>query len=69
MTLIDIGCNLGAFTLAAAMNGFPVLCVEALHQSLERLDESLIDNGLKEYVTLLHNAVVEKRGTYQVNVM
>nr|KAG5701084.1 hypothetical protein BaRGS_008805 [Batillaria attramentaria] len=61
ISLLDIGCNVGAFTVAAAGIGFEVLAVDAMNTSLALMATSLCLNNLTSRVTTLHNAVSEKR--------
>lgn len=56
--LVDIGANVGAFTLAAAAAGYSVIAVEAMAMNQHALRASLCANpGLAERVTLIPSAV------------
>lgn len=61
ISLVDIGCNIGTFTVLAAALGFEVLGVDALDENLKRLDTSLRVNQLTSRVTLVHNGLSNKR--------
>jgi len=39
--LLDIGCNLGGISLAAAANGFNSVCIEALPSNARRIAATL----------------------------
>ena len=43
--LLDVGCNLGGISLAAAANGFDSVCIEALPSNSRRIAASLILNS------------------------
>lgn len=58
--LIDLGANLGQYTLLAAHAGRNALAVEARLTHVRMLHHSLVLNGLQERVTLLHNAISDR---------
>ncbi len=58
---LDIGANMGFFTLLAAASGWTTIAVEALPANAQLLSHSLRFNGLSSRVTL-HNRVVGEPG-------
>ncbi|BFY99310.1 hypothetical protein BsWGS_02350 [Bradybaena similaris] len=60
MVLVDLGCNVGVFTLPAAKMGMEVVAVDSMLSSLQLLQRSLLINGLSCHVTLIHNALYRK---------
>ncbi|BFZ16412.1 hypothetical protein BsWGS_19451 [Bradybaena similaris] len=61
IALIDLGCNIGVFTIPAAKIGMEVIAVDTMLDSLRLLQRSLLINDLTCPVTLVHNAVHRKR--------
>jgi len=57
MDVLDLGANLGLFTLPAAMMGRRVLAVEALPKHAHMLRASIRANNFQDKVTLLNNAI------------
>ena len=57
LSLIDIGCNIGAFTLPVANMKRKVVAVDMMEDNLAYIKKSLIDADILEYVQLVHNAV------------
>ena len=55
--LLDVGCNIGMFTLMAAGLGRRVLAVDAVAENLAYVHASLEKDGRTELVTLVHNSV------------
>ena len=60
MEMLDIGCNIGCYTLMAAKLGHKVLAVDPLKQNLVLLSRSLRQGNIAENVTLLINAVSDR---------
>ena len=58
--LLDVGCNIGVFTLMAAKLGHHVVAVDPFRQNLFLLARSLVLGQLNANVTLLHNAIGDK---------
>lgn len=69
MTFIDLGCNIGAYTLFVASLGVQVVSVDAFDKNLELLAESLEINSLKPNVTLVHNAISDKHENVTLEVV
>ena len=59
---IDIGANIGVYTLAVASVGRQVVAVEPSLSNIKRLQKSLYTGNLRDKVTLIKNAVSSKRG-------
>jgi len=57
---LDIGCNIGVFTLMAAKLGHRVVSVDPLRKNLFLLSRSLEQGQLTANVTLINNAVGDK---------
>ncbi|XP_059145812.1 uncharacterized protein LOC131932936 [Physella acuta] len=68
MVLVDLGCNVGVFTLPAAQMGMEVIGVDSMMLSLKLLQRSLFINGLSCRVTLINNALYSKRVPMRVAV-
>lgn len=80
LQFMDIGANLGVFSLAMAKFGRQVIAVEPLSINLHRFCSSIMAGKLTERITLVYNALSNKRenvslgidrqnigGTYVVN--
>lgn len=63
VSLVDIGCNVGTFSVVAAALGYEVLAVDAMVESVNLVHASLAVNNLTQRVTLVHNAVSDVRET------
>lgn len=61
-TFVDLGANLGVFTLTMAMLGVPVIAIDCQHSSVERLVSSIEDNHLENYVKVIYNALLSRTG-------
>ncbi|XP_052761803.1 uncharacterized protein LOC128204427 [Mya arenaria] len=57
MAFLDLGCNIGAFTIPIAKLGRRVIAVDANKENLKMLATSLHLGGLDENVTLIWNGV------------
>ncbi|XP_052761812.1 uncharacterized protein LOC128204436 [Mya arenaria] len=57
MAFLDLGCNIGAFTIPIARLGRRVIAVDANKENLRMLATSLHLGGLEENVTLIWNGV------------
>lgn len=69
MQFLDLGCNLGVFTLSVAKLGRKVVAVDILIRALGNLQHSLTLGNLTENVTLIFNAMSNKREKVNVNVV
>jgi len=66
--LLDLGANIGAFTLAAASAGFRVYAFEPVPRNADMLMSSIRRNGLEHLVTLYPFAVSAEVGTFKMGV-
>lgn len=69
ISLVDVGCNIGLFTLSAALNGYNVLSVDAMNSSLQLLATSLTLQNVMSRVTLVHNAISDTHRDVFVKVL
>ncbi|XP_060081162.1 uncharacterized protein LOC132560509 [Ylistrum balloti] len=69
MKFLDLGCNLGVFTISVAKLGRKVVSVDILSRALDNLQHSLNLGNLTENVTLILNAVSNTREKVKVNVV
>ena len=60
--LIDIGANIGTYTLPTASMGHNVLVVEPNLENVRRIHKAVSSDGHQDHVTVLVNAVSNKRG-------
>lgn len=68
LNLIDIGANIGAYTLSAAKMGRKVLAVEALDRNVQHICASVASGGLQDKVTLVHNAISNDNGVVKLGI-
>ena len=68
MTVVDIGCNVGVYTLTAAVQGHPVVAVDPVVSNLRLLASSLRLANLTSRVTVLLNAITDTPGPVSVHV-
>ena len=61
LEFLDLGCNIGTYTLALAHQGVKVTAIDPMLENLELLSQSLKLGNLQENVTLIWNAVSNKR--------
>ena len=57
MKFLDLGCNLGVYTIVAAKLGIDVVAVDPNKQNLRLLTKALSLGGIRNRVTMLWNAV------------
>ncbi|XP_059150995.1 uncharacterized protein LOC131937517 [Physella acuta] len=69
LMLVDLGANLGEYTLWAAALGYRVLAVEMVLENVHMLQTSLMLSGLSQLVTIVNNALYSDHRTLQVNFM
>ena len=60
LKFLDLGCNLGVYTILAAKLGIDVIAVDPSKQNLRLLTKALSLGGLRSKVTMLWNAVSNK---------
>lgn len=58
--LIDLGCNVGVYTITAAMRGRKVVSVDVNIENLKRVRKSLLENNAADRVTLLFNGISDR---------
>lgn len=61
MEVLDLGCNIGVYTILAAQLGHKVIAMDPNRLNLRLLTKSLSLGGLKNRVTLLWNAISDVR--------
>ena len=54
---IDVGCNIGVYTLAVAAMKRQVVAVDMMIDNLSYIRESLARSGLTSFVHLVNNAI------------
>jgi len=64
--VLDVGANVGIYTLLAAKRGAKVFAIEADPRNVEVLRHHVHLNGLDDRVTVFHMAATEKEGTVTV---
>ena len=69
LAFIDLGANIGVYTLAVASLGRQVVAVEPSLPHMKRLQKSLYLNNFTHSVTLLRNAISSKRGKVSVTLL
>ncbi|XP_062585454.1 uncharacterized protein LOC134247140 [Saccostrea cucullata] len=73
MIFLDIGANVGAFSLTMAELGNPVIAVDALRDNTARLCASMKINHLQNRMSIIHNVLSFRRekvslGKFHLNV-
>lgn len=66
--LIDIGANLGTYSLVAASMGRPVLSVEANHFTAIRLKRSVEINNFRDRISIIQAAIMSERGYVRMEI-
>lgn len=69
LQLIDLGCNLGVFTLTAAAMGRQVIALDANVENVKRLRKSLLINNLQKDVQIVYNAISDHHHMVQMNII
>ncbi|XP_053397537.1 uncharacterized protein LOC123552025 isoform X2 [Mercenaria mercenaria] len=67
ITFIDIGANIGYFSLLAASVGQAVVSVEPWTQNIEKLRNSIQKNKFEDKITILNNAVSNDRRVIHIH--
>ncbi|XP_052265254.1 uncharacterized protein LOC127867820 isoform X1 [Dreissena polymorpha] len=60
LSFVDIGCNVGVYTLAVAKFGREVIALDANRKNLEMVATSLVKGNLTGKVTLIWNALSDR---------
>ncbi|XP_076081479.1 uncharacterized protein LOC143052357 isoform X1 [Mytilus galloprovincialis] len=63
LQFVDLGANLGVYTLGVAKFGRNVIAVDPLTSNVQRMCNSIIENNLGSKITLIYNALSDTRGT------
>lgn len=66
MAVVDLGSNIGMYTLIAANMGHKVLALEPNMESIKRMDRALVINGIVDKVTIVQNAVSDHCGPVEI---
>lgn len=69
LKFVDLGCNIGTFTLFVAKLGRNVIALDALSYNLDLLQESLRLGKIQEKVVLILNALSDDHREVSVNVV
>ena len=65
---VDIGANIGYFSLLAAQNGISVFAVEPIPANFELLQKTVRDNNLEEQITVITVPLWDKEESITLNV-
>ncbi|XP_050403582.1 uncharacterized protein LOC126819509 [Patella vulgata] len=68
IALVDLGCNIGVYTIFAAKLGRKVIAVDPVESNLQLLDKSLKLGKLRDKVTLVHNAVSDNHDKVSIDL-
>ncbi|XP_060607238.1 uncharacterized protein LOC132759479 [Ruditapes philippinarum] len=68
ITFIDVGANIGFFSLLAASSGQPVVAIEPWYRHVQTLSTSIQLNKFQKRIQLIQNAVSNERGEVQLNI-
>lgn len=60
--VVDVGANIGYFSLLAAALGHPVVAFEPMNRNVAKFFSSIHRNGLADRITLYQNAVAPRSG-------
>ena len=69
MQLLDLGCNLGVYSLSMAAFGHKVIAVDANRNNTDRLVQSVIANGFQKNVNIVSNAISDVHKEFSMNSM
>ena len=69
MTFLDLGCNIGVYTIAAASVQTKCFCVDANHENLRLVSKSISLGHLENFVTLIWNALSDQKGEVTFKVV
>ncbi|ELT97437.1 hypothetical protein CAPTEDRAFT_221435 [Capitella teleta] len=64
--VIDIGANLGQYSLIAASMGHPVVAVEPYASSLKRFHKAIEIGGFQDLITVVQNAISNERHSVEM---
>lgn len=66
LLFVDVGANIGYFTLTAASMGYNVVAFEPMSRNANKVIKSVLINELSPLVHLYQNAVTDRSGEYVV---
>lgn len=61
VNFIDVGCNIGVYSLTMAKMGRKVLCIDALYLNVEHVCASIVQNHFQTSITIVMNALSNNR--------
>lgn len=67
--VIDIGANIGLYSLLAAKLNRSVIAIEPLHDNLNRLHKAAFLEGVQSKIIALVNAVANERTQLKLSIM
>lgn len=65
--VIDLGCNIGVYTMVAASLDCKVFAIDANKNNTDRLTQSVIESKMMDRVTIILNAVSNTRQTFSMH--
>ena len=68
LVFLDLGCNIGTYTLSMAYVGIKVIAVDPVIENLNLLSGSVIRGNLQENIFLIWNAISNKRTLITLNI-
>lgn len=68
INFIDVGCNIGVYSLTMAKLGRKVLCVDALYMNVEHVCSSIVQNNFENSITIVMNALSNDRKYVELGV-
>ena len=69
LIFVDLGCNIGVYTIAAASIQTKTFCLDANHENLRLVSKSVNRGHLENFVTLIWNALSDKREVVNFKVI
>lgn len=66
--VIDIGANIGVYTLVGAMMGHRVIAVEPLEENIKHLHQGALLGNVTANITVLHNAISDRRDMMELSM-
>ena len=69
LTFLDLGCNIGVYTIAAASTNTHAICVDANVENLRLVYKSAHFGHVQQHVTIIWNALSDYRGEVYLKVV
>ena len=69
LTFLDLGCNIGVYTIAAASRNTHAVCVDANVENLRLVYKSAHLGNVQKFVTIIWNALSDYRGEVYLKVV